>query len=173
MSKTNLGFRRGAISWTVATGVAVVVTIVLAVLVSIGKEVGREPAQASDRGLSISLAVEPFEVGDSVGARWNAVGFADSLATRLSMVQGIHASTATAGNDARYVLYGTVAMKDGRLVLATRLGRGSERDTVWTATFWRSTTSGTTVLSDLATAVAEAVLGETAREALTPKGEKR
>jgi hypothetical protein len=150
----------------VATGVAV---IMLAALVAMGIRGLREPkkAPAPDRGLSISLAVEPFMVGDSVPGNWASTAFADSLASRLSMVRGI-LTTANTG-DAQYVLNGNVSMKEGRLILATRLGRPGGRDTVWTATFWRSATSGSSVLSDLASAVAEAVLIESTRETLTPK----
>jgi hypothetical protein len=62
-------------------------------------------------------------------------------------------------------------MKDGRLILATRLGRDGERDTVWTATFWRSATSGSTVLTDLAQAVAEAAFSQSTREPFNRKRE--
>lgn len=169
MSKWDFGLRRGAISWTVATAVTLAF-VALAAMVVMAIKTGREPARVADRGLSISVAVEPFEVGDSVGGNWDAAGFADSLAAQLSTVRGIQASHGTA--NARYVLRGHVALKDGRLILATRLGRDGERDTVWTATFWRSATSGRTVLSDLASAVAEAVFIESARETLIPRRDK-
>ena len=128
-----------------------------------------EPAALAE-GLRVSLAVEPFEVGDSVPAEWSAASFADSLAAQLSLIRGINA--ATHSSNARYVLRGHVTMKDGRLILATRLGRDGARDTVWTATFWRSATSGNTVLTDLAQAVAEAVFTESTKEPFTQKREK-
>jgi len=161
--------RPGAISWTVATAVTLAF-VALAAMVVMAINTGREPVAATERGLSISLAVEPFEVGDSVGGKWDAAGFADSLAAQLSTVRGIQATHGTA--NARFVLRGHVAMKDGRLILATRLGRDGERDTVWTATFWRSATLGSSILSDLATAVAEAVFIESARETLIPRRDK-
>jgi hypothetical protein len=128
-----------------------------------------EPAVAGE-GLRVSLAVEPFEVGDSVPAEWSAVSFADSLAAQLSLIQGIHA--ATQSSNARYVLRGHVTMKEGRLILATRLGRNGERDTVWTATFWRSASSGSSVLTDVAQAVAEAAFSQSTRESINQKRDK-
>jgi len=130
----------------------------------------RPDLKGPGEGLRISLAVEPFEVDYSVGGRWDAPGFADSLASQLSVVPGILASTS--GSGGRYVLRGSVAIKDGRLILATRLGRDGDRDTVWTATFWRSGSSGSSVLADIAAAVAEAVLSESVRETLTSKRDK-
>lgn len=152
-----------------ATGVAIVV---VSAVVSIGFNVARQPSAppAADRGLSILLAVEPFQVGDSVPETWESAAFADSLASRLSMVRGIRA-TANTGN-AQFVLSGKVSMKEGRLILATRIGREGGRDTVWTATFWRSATTGSSVLPDLASAVAEAVLIASAHETLKPKGKE-
>ena len=122
---------------------------------------------AAGAGLQVSIAVEPFEVGDSVPAEWNAATFSDSLAAQLSLIQGI--SAASRGLRARYVLRGNVSMKEGRMILATRLGRDGERDTVWTATFWRSATSGSSVLTDLAQAVAEAAFSQSARESFNQK----
>lgn len=166
MKKPHLGVGRRAVSWATAVGVTVA-AIALAALVTIALKDGREPSQVLPPGLSISLAIEPFEVGDSVGGNWDAVGFADSLAAQLSTVRGIQATSGA--SNARFVLRGHVAMKEGRLILATRLGREGERDTVWTATFWRSATSGSSVLSDLAAAVAEAVFSESTRESLASK----
>jgi hypothetical protein len=143
------------------------VVVALAALATIALKDEREPSQVPSPGLNISLDVEPFAVGDSVGESWDAVGFADSLAAQLSMVRGIQATTG--GSSTRFVLRGNVAMKEGRLILATQLGRDGERDTIWTATFWRSATSGSSVLSDLAAAVAEAVFSESARESLASK----
>jgi hypothetical protein len=73
---------------------------------------------ASDGGLTVTVAVEPFAVGDSVPGTWDSAGFADSLATHLSLMPGIQATANASG--ARYILRGNVAMKDGRLILATR-----------------------------------------------------
>ena len=128
-----------------------------------------EPAPIGD-GLRVSLSVEPFEVGDSVPAQWSATGFADSLAAQLSLIRGIEAVAQS--SNAHYVLRGHVSMKDGRLILATRLGRDGARDTVWTATFWRSAASGSSVLTDLAQAVAEAVFKESAQEPFNRKRDK-
>jgi len=160
---------RAAYSRVAIAGVATVAVVAVLIMAIRADWVPRESI-ASGGGLTVTLAVEPFEVGDSVPGTWDSAGFADSLATHLSLMPGIEA-TANA-SDARYVLRGNVAMKDGRLILATRLGRDSERDTVWTATFWRSATSSATLLSDLAAAVAEAAINETVRETLTPKRDK-
>jgi hypothetical protein len=171
VSKTRLDNSRGPIPRALI-GVGAAVIVVLAALLAMSMKEPSEPrtAVAADNGLTISLAVEPFEVGDSVPGTWDSTAFADSLASRLSMVRGIQATSQT--GDARFVLRGNVAMKEGRLILATRLGREGKRDTVWTATFWRSASSGNSVLSDLAAAVAEAVFSETTRETLAPKRDK-
>jgi hypothetical protein len=123
---------------------------------------GRVEPVAVTEGLQVSLTVEPFEASDSVPATWSAASFADSLAAQLSLIRGIHATTQSARTN--YVLRGHVTMKDGRLILATRLGRDGARDTVWTATFWRNAAAGNTVLTDVAQAVAEAVFNESAKE---------
>ena len=154
----------------------ILATLVLAVAIAVGTWALRGPAYraASDGlpgdGLRVRLAVEPFEVGDSVPADWSSTGFADSLAVQLSLIRGIHAAPRLP--DAQYVLHGHVTMKDARLILATRLAREGARDTVWTATFWRSATSSHSVLTDLAQAVAEAVFNESVREPFTQKREK-
>ena len=124
------------------------------------------PAELGE-GLRVSLSVEPFEVGDSVPSAWNATSFADSLAAQLSLIRGIQAVSRS--TSAQYVVRGHITMKDGRLVLATRLGRDGARDTVWTATFWRSASSSNSVLADVAQAVAEAVFNESAKEPFTRK----
>jgi hypothetical protein len=124
----------------------------------------RQEPVASQPGLSVTIGVEPFETSDSIPASWQSAAFAESLAIRLSLVPGLRAE-ATGASGARYTLRGRVAMQDGRLVLATRLGRDAERDTVWTATFWRNPASASSILPDLASAVAEAVFGETVRQA--------
>lgn len=170
MSKTEVGYRRGAISRPALALTGLLMALAVTVTVAFMSGRGSSELTEPGRGLNISLLVEPFEVGDSVGGNWDAAGFADSLATQLSVVPGIHATTTRSG--ARYVLRGNVAMKDGRLILATRLGRDGERDTVWTATFWRSTTSGSSVLTDVATAVAEAVMSENVKQTLNARREK-
>ena len=65
---------------------------------------------------------------------------------------------------ARIIIFrGNVATKDGHPVLATRLGRAELGDTIWTATFWRSRTPASS-MTDVATAVAEAVMSENVRQ---------
>jgi TolB-like protein len=114
-------------------------------------------------GLTLAVSVEPFELSDSVTGHWQPAAFAESLASRLSEVPGLHAQAMRSSNGAQYTLRGRVTLQDGRLVLATRLGRGAANDTVWTATFWRNPASANSILPDLAAAVAEAVFGETVR----------
>ena len=170
MSKTRFDKVRGPISGVLLAAAVLIVALGALLVMSLKRPSGPGTAPAGDNGLTLSLAVEPFEVGDSVPGTWNSTAFADSLASRLSMVRGIQATSHT--SDARFVLRGHVAMKEGRLILATRLGREGTRDTVWTATFWRSTNSGSSVVSDLAAAVAEAVFSESARETLAPKRDR-
>lgn len=167
VSDTGFDFRRRHV-----TALAAGLIVFLAGVTWVFKVVLNRPAPvALGEGLRVSLSVEPFEVGDSVPSDWGASSFADSFATRLSLIRGIQAASHSA--NALYVLRGHVTMKDGRLILATWLGRDGTRDTVWTATFWRSAQSGHTVLTDLAQAVAEAVFAESAREPLSIKREKR
>lgn len=150
--------------------VAIGITLVAAVGWIVNETMGRVEPAAATEGLHVSLTVEPFETSDSVPAFWNAASFADSLATQLSLIRGIRATTQSARTN--YVLHGHVTMKDGRLILATRLGHHGARDTVWTATFWRSATASNTVLTDLAQAVAEAMFNESAKEPFNRKREK-
>lgn len=154
-----------------AKSVVIVATIalVLALAAVVTVDWGPPPAAATHRGLIVTLAVEPFETADSVPGSWQSVAFAESLATRLSLVPGLQAQTVTAESGSRYTLHGRITMQDGRLVLATRLGRDAKHDTVWTATFWRNPASGTSILPDLASAVAEAVMNETIRQAQKEK----
>lgn len=170
MSQTGFHDRGGIISRTALAiaGLVGALGVALAVWLMANRHV---PEGAPAQGLRISLAVEPFEVADSVDAQWDPAGFADSLASQLSVVPGIHA--AANSSNARYVLRGNVTIKDGRLILATRLGRDGERDTIWTATFWRSTTSGGSVLADVASAVAEAVMSESVKETLGRRPDRR
>jgi hypothetical protein len=121
-------------------------------------------------GLSIALSVEPFAIGDSVPVSWNSTTFAESLASRLSGVPGLRASTTE--RNGHYSVQGSVAMKEGRLILAARL-RKPGRDTVWTATFWRSAPASATLLSDLTAAVAEAAVNTRVQESLAAKREKK
>ena len=119
----------------------------------------------------VTIVVEPFEALDSVPPGWTSVAFAESLANRLSMVPWLQAHASRSGVASHYTLRGRVTMQDGRLILATRLGTDSERDTVWTATFWRNPESGNSILPDLASAVAEAITNETIRQTQT-RGKK-
>lgn len=171
MRQTRFDNFRGSIPGVLLAAAAVVI-VALGVVLAMSMKGPPTPdsALAADEGLRISLAVQPFQVGDSVPGTWASTAFADSLAARLSMVRGIQATANT--NDGQFVLRGHVAMKEGRLILSTRLGREGSGDAVWTATFWRSTNSGSSVVSDLAAAVAEALFSESARETLAPKRDK-
>ena len=169
VSDTGFDFRRRHVTMT-ASGAGLIILLAGATWAfKVG--LSRPAPVALADGLRVSLSVEPFEVGDSVPSDWSASSFADSLATRLSLIRGIQA--ASPSTNAQYVVRGHVTMKDGRLILATWLGRDGARDTVWTATFWRSASSGHTVLTDLAQAVAEAVFAESAREPFSQNREKR
>lgn len=158
--------RLGLIGVLGVAGVALAVALVLA----LGSGPDRTPANAGD-GLNVALSVEPFEVGDSVPTAWDSAVFAESLAVRLSRVPGLHAVRSRQAG-ARYALHGTVTTKEGRLILATHLSRAGQRDTVWTTTFWRSAVASGTLVSDLATAVAEAVISSAVQESLAPRREK-
>ena len=152
---------------------AAVLIIALAALLAMALKGGWGPQEPPIPGnsLDIALSVEPFEVGDSVPESWSSSAFAESLATRLSLVPGLRAVVGGKGSS-HYSLRGNVAMREGRLILATQLGRDVGRDTVWTATFWRSASASATLLSDLAAAVAEAAVNNKVQESLTPKRQK-
>lgn len=66
-----------------------------------------------------------------------------------------------------FFLEGQITQPDGRLVLATRLFHRREEGPVWTATLWRSDSSGAHVAAALAADVAEALYGHLARLAVT------
>ena len=147
------------------------VALVTAVTMALRNEGPSGNPPGTPGGLSVSLAIAPFAIGDSVASEWDASHLADSLADYLSKVPGIHATANSTKGE--YVLRGDVSMKNGRLILTTRLGREDNRDDLWTATFWRSAESGRTVIPDLASAVAEAVLVQSARENLTTRRGKQ
>lgn len=152
------------------TWLAVLIPVALAVAITVGVMIRDAPTPVSAaNGLTVAVAVEAFVVGESVSGNWSTDAFAESLSVQLASYRGIRVVDRPS---AQFVLSGNVSTKDGRLILATRLSRGGKRDPVWTATFWRSAASGNSALSDLSSAVAEAVLVESARENHTPKREK-
>jgi hypothetical protein len=156
---------RSRATWLAAGALlSLVVTGILVAYVMSRGPFRAEPVLAK-AGLTVAVSVEPFELADSVIGHWQPAAFAESLASQLSEVPGLYAQAMPATDGAQYTLRGRVTLQDGRLVLATRLGRAATTDTVWTATFWRNPASAHSILPDLAAAVAEAVFGETVRRA--------
>jgi len=96
---------------------------------------------------------------------------AESLVARLAGVQGLQARVAaaeeTAGAD--FVVRGEIGLRDGRLVIATRLHQAEATEVIWTATFWRKDSLDSDLVGDLASGLAEAIYGQLAREAVTSK----
>ena len=138
---------------------------------------GRQTDAASPHagsGLTATLAVEVFHVGDPAPRSWTAVAFAESLAARLSRMPGLTVRLASDSFAPRtgFTIRGDVSARDGRLVIATRLYRRGGEDALWTATFWRTDSLTSDLVSDLAAAVAEAVYGQLARSAMTTTGER-
>jgi TolB-like protein len=99
---------------------------------------------------------------------------AESLATRLTGVQGLQARVAQSGeaSGADFIVRGDIAARDGRLVIATRLHQADRDEVLWTATFWRKDSVDSDLVGDLAAGLAEAIYGQLAREAVTAKRRK-
>lgn len=115
-----------------------------------------------------TLAIEPFKVLDSQHIEWKPGPFADSLATRLAGVEGLMIKVATADQrPAEFTLRGDVAVRDGRLVVSTRLTHSGEQVPVWSGTFWRSRNSLENFVDDVAAGVAEALYADIVRRELT------
>lgn len=129
-------------------------------------------ATDSTRGLTATITVEPFRSVAPAPKMWVPEVFAESLATRLALVQGLRVTHGALGPSTDYALRGDVSARDGRLVMATRLWRTGEPSAVWTATFWRGDGPNRNLVEDIATGVAEALYADITHRALTTK-EKR
>jgi TolB-like protein len=121
------------------------------------------------------VLVLPFRSGDSLPHSWDSTLFADSLAAALSRVQGLAAPLMNARRDIRsdFTLNGEVDLRDGRVVIATRLRRVGEDVDVWTSTYWRAEEPIGKLVSFLKVPVAEAVFRDLARRAATSSKEQR
>lgn len=126
----------------------------------------------STAGLTASITVEPFRATAPAPKGWAPEVFAESLATRLALVQGLRVTHGALGAATEYALRGDVSTRDGRLIMATRLWRAGEPSAVWTATFWRDDGPNRNLVEDIATGVAEALYADITHRALTTK-EKR
>jgi TolB-like protein len=128
-----------------------------------------EPDQASTRGLTASLEVEPFVSLDSARRAWSTEAFAESLATYLSRMNGLRAQVSPSGRGgvSSFVLRGDLAVKEERLVITARLWRSGVDTTVWTATFWRSEAQMEALVPDIATAAAKALYADMVQRSLT------
>jgi hypothetical protein len=120
-----------------------------------------------------TVAVETFATTDSGPKDWNGGAFADSLATRLGLMNVVtvvrHPDARKAGTD--FALLGDVSLRNGRLVLGVRLWHGEDPAPSWTATFWRSEGPMSRLVDDVATGAAEALGAEIARMSVS-KGPK-
>ncbi len=125
----------------------------------------RERAAASVAAMTTTLRVT---------ARGETRAYADSLAARLGRMPGLTVRPAGGrfGPHSEFTVRGDVTARDGRLVVAARLFRRPSGDAVWTATFWRTDSLTSDLVSDLGAAVAEAVYGQLARSAMTTTGER-
>jgi hypothetical protein len=126
-------------------------------------------------GLRATVLVEPFRTGDSVPPSWSAGAFADSLAVALSRVQGLAAQSSSEQARVRtdFTLNGDVDVRDGRLVIATRLRRAGEDTDLWTSTYWRESELTSRLVAFLTVPITEAVFRDLARRAAASSKEER
>jgi hypothetical protein len=144
----------------------VVLGVVLVLAGAAGALALRLNAPATPAVLAVSVLY--FQVTGDAPPRWAAAAFAESLATRLSSVQGVRASPGISGlASADYVVDGDVVMRDQRTALAVRLRRAGQAQPTWTATFWRQDAMDPELHGEIALAVAEA-LGSAQRPPVTP-----
>ena len=151
---------------------------VLAVAIVLATAWGRRSAAAvstSTSGLTATLSVEAFDVGDPPPRSWTSAAFAESLVARLALMPGltVRVGGASFGSATEFTVRGDVTARDGRLVIAARLYLNTQRDAVWTATFWRADSLTSDLVGDLAGGVAEAIYGQLARTAVTAGGDSR
>jgi len=131
------------------------------------------PGERDRQPPTATLAVETFTVTDSAPKKWDADLFADSVAARLKLMDGISvARRDTPGTDTDFVLRGGVSSRNDRLVIGVRLLRRNDPTPAWTATFWRGEGPISRLVEDVATGVAEALGAEIARLSVL-KGAKR
>lgn len=132
-------------------------------------------ATSSSPRLTATLAVEAFRVGDPAPLHWGSAAFAESLGARLARMPGLTVRLAggSFGLRSQFTVRGDVTARDGRLVIAARLYGNTDRDAVWSATFWRSDSMTSDLVGDVAGGVAEAIFGQLARAAVAAKGERR
>ena len=151
--------------------------MVLAALVAAASAWGRRTTAAPNpsNSLTITLAVEAFRTTNSDSRSRVSTVFADSLSARLARLPGltVRPPGGTFGPHTDFTVRGDVAARDGRLVIAARLyRRDGGKDAVWTATFWRSDSLTSGLVSDVAAAIAEATYGQLARDTTTTTGER-
>lgn len=121
-------------------------------------------------GLTATLSVAEFDPGAPAPASWISRRFADSVAARLKMVNGL--TVIRDGRGADFILKGSIAAREGRLVLNAQLWHRGDAAAAWTATFWRSPDAITTLVEDVSTAAAGALYAELARRSVLT-GSKR
>lgn len=160
----------------VVAGAAAAIVVLAAVIMAAtawGRRTAAVPSSPSP-GLTATLAVEAFHVGDPAPRSWTSDVFAESLAARLARMPGltVRVGSSSFGSHTEFTVRGDVTARDGRLVIAARLYRNTERDAVWTATFWRTDSLTSDLVGDLAGGVAEAIYGQLARDAVTTTGER-
>ena len=138
--------------WKTA-GVALVIFIAVGATVLLGPRGGRWA------GASLGaqrVIVTPFIVKGNA-AVWDSSSLEDSIAVRLGADPQLVALAGREAADADYVLEGTVSPDGDRLVIVVRLRPPGQRTATWTATFWRKAVADSSLATDLAFAVSEAL----------------
>lgn len=108
-------------------------------------------------GANIRVLVVPFTIAGTPPG-WSGDSLAAALAERLaavSKVQSMVSSGREAGAD--YVIEGDVWGEEFRFTVAVRVRRAGSRAALWSATFWRENLTDSTLATDLASAVVDAV----------------
>jgi hypothetical protein len=128
------------------------------------------PRAPAASGSTATLAIELFRTVVPAPQSWTAPVFAESLAARLRRMPGleIQIADAGAGHTSEFILRGDATLREGRLVIATRLFQQEKRSPVWTATYWASDTASTSLVQEVASGVAEALYGQLARRSPLP-----
>ena len=167
----------------------IVLAAVLIAAAAAGLRLGR-PASAGTTPMSRtpSILVVPLSVSGNGTEPWSGSGLAEEIRVALAsagavQIRRAHASTVSqpvgasdstgAATHARragadYVIIGSVGRNAGKSEIGLRLVRASNATTVWSGTFWRTSSDLSTFAADLAAAVTEAVTTERMKQARAP-----
>jgi hypothetical protein len=105
---------------------------------------------------AIRLVIHPFRLATASNARVDE-SLAQAVAGRLGSENLVFARVSRSDRGSDFVLDGEERNDGARSVLALQLRRSSQREVFWSATFWRAAVADSTLPSDLAAALTEAL----------------